>query len=302
MLCREEEAGEQTQEENHQARTHGGRKWKTGREGNHDVSKETGARLAMEGGMGRVRSMSVWCNGEWSEGEHATVAWGDRGWLHGLGLFETMRAEDGHLVFGKRHEARLHGGLARLGWDVDVSGAFGAAEELLERNGLVSGRARVRLSVTGGVGRIAEPGRGSGRMVWMMAQRAEEVPESVVVGVSRWKRNECSALAGLKCASYAENLLNLQEAGERGWDEALVFNHAGHLCEAAMANVFLVIGGKMFTPSLSAGCLPGVVRAVVLEWAEELGEPCEEMDLTESDLWQADEVFLTSAVRGVVPV
>jgi len=256
----------------------------------------------MAGGMGRVRRMSVWCNGEWCEGEYAEVAWRDRGWLHGLGLFETMRAEDGRLVLGGRHEDRLRGGLVRLGWDVDVSGAFGAAGELLERNGLTSGRARVRLAVTGGVGRIAEPGRGSGRMVWMMAQRAEDVPESVVVGVSRWKRNECSALAGLKCASYAENLLILEEAGECGWDEALVFNHAGHLCEAAMANVFLVRGGGMYTPPLSAGCLPGVMREVVLEWAEELGEACEVGDLTESDLWAADEVFLTSAVRGVVPV
>ena len=252
--------------------------------------------------MGRVCRMSVWCNGEWCEGEYAAVAWGDRGWLHGLGLFETMRAEDGHLVFGGRHEARLRDGLARLGWDVDVGGAFGAAGELLERNGLISGRARVRLAVTGGVGRISEPGRGSGRMVWMTAQRAEAVPESVVVGVSRWKRNECSVLAGLKCASYAENLLILQEAGESGWDEALVFNHAGHLCEGAMANVFLVSGQRLRTPPLSTGCLAGVMRGVVLELAERLGEPCEETDLTQDDLWQADEIFLTSAVRGVVPV
>ncbi len=246
--------------------------------------------------------MSVWCNGQWCDGEHASVAWGDRGWTHGLGLFETMLAVEGRVVFGGRHEARLRGGLGVLGWDEDVSAAFGAMGELLERNGLLSGRARIRLAVSGGAGLLREPAAGIGRMVWMTAARAAETPDSVVVGVSRWKRNECSPLAGLKCASYAENLLVLQEAADRGWDEAILFNQAGHLCEAATANVFLVKGVELKTPPLSSGCLPGVTRGVVMEVAEELGVPCAEVDLTMNDLETADEVFLTSSTRGVVPV
>lgn len=246
--------------------------------------------------------MSVWCDGKWCEGEVASVAWGDRGWTHGLGLFETMLAVQGRVVFLNRHLARLRGGLEVLGWDQDLSGACDAIGGLLERNGLSSGRARVRLAVSGGSGPLRDPGASAGRIVWMMAVGVEDPPESVMVGVSRWKRNECTPLAGLKCASYAENLMILKEASDRGWDEALLFNHAGHLCEAATANVFLVRDGKVRTPAISSGCLPGVTRGLVMELAEESGIRCEEADLAEMDLVQADEVFLTSSTRGVVPV
>jgi branched-chain amino acid aminotransferase len=245
---------------------------------------------------------SVWCDEKWIDGEHATVQWADRGWMHGLGLFETILAMEGRVVFLDRHLARLRSGLGVLGWDVDVSAAGEAMGELLKRNGLSSGRARIRLAVSGGVGLLRDPGAGIGRMVWMTAARADEPPDSVVVGISRWKRNECSPLAGLKCASYAENLLILKEAADHGWDEALLFNHAGHVCEAATANVFLVMNGNVTTPPLSSGCLPGVTRAVVLEGSKELGIPCTESDLSDMDLAVADEIFLTSSTRGVVPV
>lgn len=109
-------------------------------------------------------------------------------------------------------------------------------------------------------------------------------------------------MAGLKSASYAENLLILQDASNRGWDEALLFNQHGHLCEAAMANVFLVQNGMLRTPALSSGCLPGITRAVVMEEAERLGLVCEEIDLTRGHLDAAEEIFLTSSTRGVVAV
>lgn len=246
--------------------------------------------------------MSIWCNGQWSDSEHAAVAWGDRGWTHGLGLFETMLAVEGRVIFSDRHGARLRESLQTLGWDVDVSAAFAAVGGLLEGNRLLSGRARIRLAVSGGSGSLREPRTGKGHMVWVTASRAEDPPDSLVVGVSRWKRNECSPLAGMKCASYAENQLVLQEAADHGWDEALLFNHAGHLCEAATANVFLVKAGEVLTPRLSSGCLPGVTRQVVIEMAGEFGIPCREADLTANDLSEADAVFLTSSTRGVVPV
>jgi branched-chain amino acid aminotransferase len=106
----------------------------------------------------------------------------------------------------------------------------------------------------------------------------------------------------MKCASYAENLLVLKEAADCGWDEAILFNHAGQVCEAATANVFLVKDGEVRTPALSSGCLAGVTRGVVWEAAEVLGIRCAEVDLTMGDLEAADEVFLTSSTRGVVPV
>jgi branched-subunit amino acid aminotransferase/4-amino-4-deoxychorismate lyase len=115
-------------------------------------------------------------------------------------------------------------------------------------------------------------------------------------------RNERSALAGLKCASYAENLVALEHAARLGFEETVFLNTAGHLCEAATSNLFLVKDGGIFTPSLDTGCLPGITRAVAIEIAARLGIQSTEGFLTEADLDNADEIFLTSSIRGVMGV
>jgi branched-chain amino acid aminotransferase len=122
------------------------------------------------------------------------------------------------------------------------------------------------------------------------------------VAISPWPRNERGALAGLKCASYAENLLALDAARREGFEETLFFNTSGELCEAATANVFLVANGVVKTPPLASGCLPGVTRGLVLELAARDGIECEEAVMGPEDLAAADEVFLTSATRGPVAI
>ena len=81
-----------------------------------------------------------------------------------------------------------------------------------------------------------------------------------------WPRNELGALSGLKTTSYAENVRALAYAAERGGSEAIFANTAANLCEGTGTNIFVVAGGRLITPPLSAGCLAGVTRALVLEW------------------------------------
>ncbi len=125
-------------------------------------------------------------------------------------------------------------------------------------------------------------------------------PASLRLMLSPWRRNEHSPLAGLKCASYAENLLALDHARRLGFNETIFLNTAGELCEAAMANVFIVRDGALFTPALDSGCLPGVAREVMIAVAARAGVACHEARLDIAALAAADEVFLTSAVRGPV--
>ena len=224
----------------------------------------------------------------------------DRGAIHGLGLFETMLAFDGVLVFADRHLARLRKGHEALGWPVDLPGFHEIATELLAKNHLTKGRARIRLTVTAGSGPIHDLTPGDDRLVWMTAVPALVPPESLTARLSRWPRNEHSPLAGLKCASYSENLIALDQARRKGFDETIFLNTVGHLCEAATANLFLVKDGMLQTPSLDSGCLPGITREVVLELAAETGIPCEVGALTLEQLQSADEVFLTSSTIGVV--
>lgn len=244
----------------------------------------------------------LWCNGRWIEADNFRIAATDRGLLHGLGLFETILAVDGRPVFADRHLARLRHGGGRFGWNIDTDGLEEIMGELLDVNGVMRGRARIRLAVTGGSGVLSDCRSGDDYLGWMMALRAPAPPATIAVNRCPFPRNERSPLAGLKCASYAENLLALDRAARLGFDETLFLNTSGHLCEAAAANLFMVIGDKLFTPALDCGCLPGITRAVIIDLAEQLGISCEEDAYPAETLAAADEIFLTSSLFGVIEV
>jgi branched-subunit amino acid aminotransferase/4-amino-4-deoxychorismate lyase len=248
---------------------------------------------------------TLWCNGQWVDVREFPSSPLDRGATLGLGLFETLLALDGRPVFGERHLARLAAGCDRFGWKApqaefpDLPEAMG---RLLEIEGHGTGRARLRLAVSGGSGVLADLASGGDRLLWMAALPMVDTPGDLAVNISPWTRNERGALAGLKCASYAENLVALDHARRAGFGETLFFNTAGDLCEAATANVFLVRQGVMTTPSLVSGCLAGVTREVILELAARHDIPCRETRIQQADLDAADEVFITSATRGPVAV
>jgi branched-subunit amino acid aminotransferase/4-amino-4-deoxychorismate lyase len=236
-----------------------------------------------------------WCNGEWLAELPASPM--DRGHLHGLALFETLLAIHGVPRFADRHLIRLAKGCEKLGWSMPHAHLSTIMEELLLRNGLEKGRARIRLTMTAGSGPLDDLAPGAGHLLWMAAFPAPEPPLSLAVTHSPWPRNENSPLAGLKCASYAENLIALDHARRLGFDEVVFTNTAGILCEAATANIFIVKNGQILTPSLDSGCLPGITREILLEEQE-----CLETALTYLDLLAADEIFLTSSTRGPLPV
>ncbi|MES2438752.1 MAG: aminotransferase class IV [Verrucomicrobiota bacterium] len=244
----------------------------------------------------------IWCNGRWLPAADYPGAAQDRGAFLGLGLFETMLALDGAPVFAARHLARLQKSCARLGWSLHLPDLPDLAAALLVKNQLTTGRARLRLIVTGGSGPHNDLTPGADRLIWLSAFPAGEMPDSFAVCLSPWPRNERSPLAGLKTACYAENLVALDHARRLGFQETLFLDTTGHLCESATANLFLVKNGVLLTPSLDSGCLPGIAREVLLEIASARGISCHERPLTPEDLHAAEEVFLSSSTRGPVPV
>jgi len=136
----------------------------------------------------------------------------------------------------------------------------------------------------------------------MIALPVRETRHAIAVNLAPWPRNERSPLAGLKCASYAENLVALDHARRAGFQETLFLNTAGHLCEAATANLFLVKNNVLLTPPLESGCLPGIAREVVLALARRCGMETSTATLFPIELHTADEVFLTSSINGLVRV
>ena len=242
----------------------------------------------------------LWCNGQWIDAMDFAASPTDRGMTVGLGLFETILAIDGLPVFADRHLQRLRAGCERLGWQPELSEMETLMRELIQRNELDSGRARLRLAISGGSGKVQDLALGADHVIWMTALPVGVPPPSTTAHLSPWPRNEFSPLAGLKCASYAENLIALEHAHRQGFEETVFLNTSGQVCEAATSNLFLVRDGEIITPSLESGCLPGVMRSLTLELAAWLGIPCQERAVAAEELHLADELFLTSAIRGIM--
>ncbi len=213
-----------------------------------------------------------------------------------------MLAVDGKPKFIPAHLKRWKESCDRLGWRFPEIDLESIGTELLARNGLTRGRGRLRLTMTAGSGSVFSKDAGTDALTWITATPVDAPPDSVSVLLSPWRRNEKSPLAGLKTASYAENILALDHARSGGFDETLFLNTSDQVCEAGTSNVFIVRGNRVLTPSLDSGCLPGVMRSVIIGLARRMGLFCDETPLETADLDGADEVFLTSAIRGPVPV
>ncbi|MBB5352076.1 branched-subunit amino acid aminotransferase/4-amino-4-deoxychorismate lyase [Haloferula luteola] len=219
---------------------------------------------------------------------------GDRGGTHGLGVFETMLAVDGSIVSAHWHGERLLEGCRVLDLAVpDWSEVIDAIEVRLAGH---RGRWRVRVARTAGAGSLNRL-RGRGERTYVTVAPCADVPLTLRVATASWARNESSPLRGVKCLSYAENLLALDEARRGGVDELIFFNTRGELCEGATTNVYLEIQGQLQTPPLTSGCLPGTFRRGLLESGR-----AEERVLTRREVGAAERIFLSSATRGLVRV
>lgn len=244
----------------------------------------------------------IWCNGNFLDDGSGLVELTDRGLLHGLGAFETILAVDGVVQHESRHRARLQDAVERLGLpDLAELDLHHIVAKLCEHNHCVKGKARARVTLTAGHGAMDAITSSEDGKIFVQVQSyvpSADLPHLITLP---WRRNEQSPLIGLKCASYAENLLALRYARSQGADEGLFFNTRDELCEACMANVFLKIEGEIFTPPLASGCLPGVMRSAIIDVAREQGRVIHEAAITRAQLAMAEQVFVSSALRGIVP-
>ncbi len=239
----------------------------------------------------------VWLNGRLVPHHEAVIPVFDHGVTVGDGLFETMRVTRGAAFALRRHLERLARTAAALELAIPDRATFEVAiAQVIEAAGLAE--ARLRVTVTAGVAPMGS-GRGGGpaNVIITIAPLPPERTSAAVVLVP-WPRNERGATAGLKTTSYAENVIALAHAARHGGDEAIFANTLGNLCEGSGSNVVVGIGGRLVTPPLSAGCLAGVTRDLVLLVVPELVEE----DLPASALRNADEAFLLSSIRDVQPI
>jgi branched-chain amino acid aminotransferase len=248
--------------------------------------------------MRPMRSTAVWLNGSLVDPDTASVSVFDHGFTVGDGVFETLKSIGGVPFAVRRHLERLRHGAERLGLDVPLSDPAlrSVLDEVVTAAGVTE--ARVRVTVTGGVGPAGTRRSGGRPTLVVAAAPLDPWPAETTAVTVPWPRNDMAALAGVKVTSFAENVHALAEARKVDASEAIMPNTRGNLCEGTGTNVFAVVDGLLVTPPLMAGCLPGVTRALVLEVVPE----AEEDDVPMLGLADADEVLLTSTTRDVQPL
>ncbi|MCB9897593.1 MAG: aminotransferase class IV [Planctomycetes bacterium] len=242
----------------------------------------------------------AWCDGRIVPAAEVRVSAFDRTLVYGLGAFETFRVERGVAFLLERHMARLVRSLAAVGLSAPpgLDGLAAGVHALCEAEQVRA--ALCRLTVTAGPppGDVLPDGP---RLIARL--RALPVPPPVVrVGTLDFAHDSRSPLAGVKSTAYLVHYLLREQAEAEGRVDDLMVDADGCVTEGTVSSFFAVLDGRLVTPPESAGILPGVTRALVLELARGAGLPAEERALPRSELRAASEAILTGSGKGVLPI
>jgi branched-chain amino acid aminotransferase len=227
---------------------------------------------------------------------------GQIGLLSGWGVFSTIRIVGGVPFAFERHWDRMRRDAAalRVPFPEDPEDLRGRLLRLIEAN--QAWNATLRVAVVRNSGGIWEgPGDRASDVIALTAP-LKQWGEGARLAVQEQARHAASRFRGTKILSWALNLALLEEAQGRGFDEVLLLNERGEVSECTSANIFIAHDGTVWTPPLDSGCLPGVTRELLLETVRVEGIPVREKPLRLEELAAAEEVFITSTTRSLLPV
>jgi len=248
-------------------------------------------------------------DGQVVDSSEARVSVFDRGFLYGDSVFEVFRTYGGVPFAQREHLERLQRSAGRLMISMPVSVETLSSEVGATLEAAGDGEWYVRVVLTRGTGPLTydpstaiEPLR-----VIIVAPvsvpPAEHYERGIAVSLLHASRpTDDERASGAKASNYLANLLAVHEAKQKGAQEALVLGHRGQILEGASSNLFIVKNGKVRTPEPQPGILVGITRATVLAAAHARGIEVEEAEVRPEDLYGADEAFITSSIREVMPV
>jgi len=236
-------------------------------------------------------------NHQFLPAENAFLSAASSAALYGKGIFTTVAIHDSIAFLWEKHWQRLIANSQKIGIDLSEFSEEITLQSLLEtikKNRLTHGRARLTFfdETPSSVWQIDSKSRTN---LLIQTGETRSAPEIFRLTVSPNRINSTSPLAGVKSCNYLENILALENAKAKGFDEAIRLNEKGEIVSACLANVFWIKSGRVFTPPLETGCLEGTTRSFVLE-----NFKVEERRSKLAELMKADEIFLTSAGIGIV--
>ena len=258
-------------------------------------------------------SAMVNIDGRIVDSEHAVVSVFDHGFLYGEGVYEVLRTYDGEPFLFDRHMRRLRASASMIRLDVPVTnGELDARiRSTMKAAGLGSNGqdAYIRVLVTRGVGEISyDPAGCPSPTIVVIAKPHVEAPASayadgVMVSLVGILRNHPGSVSPIiKSNNLLNNALGHQEALRHGAFEGVMRNYRGEIAECTTANIFIVKNGTVLTPPIESGLLAGITREFLFEVAASLNVPTRECVMHDKDLLEADEAFLTSTTRELVPI
>jgi branched-chain amino acid aminotransferase len=235
--------------------------------------------------------MSVtWFNGEFAE-DRFSLDVGDRGFLLGDGIFETIAVNHGKPAWLDAHLARMAQAAGELGIEFDLQRIVKGVESVLQLS--VAKYEVLRITLTRGttLRGFTAKGIAPNLMITRNLFDAANQPQSIKLAVSQIRRNETAPSSRLKTTSYIDGIAAAREVMAEA-DDALMLNMAGHVASTTIGNIFLLRGAELITPKLGQGLLAGITRAKVLEL-----EAVREAVVSLDDVLAADAVFVTNSLR-----
>ncbi len=253
--------------------------------------------------------MKVWLNGELVDKGDARLSVYDHGTLYGDGVFEGIRVYGRRVFQCQAHVDRLFDSARaiRLAIPYTKQEIVDAMYEAIRANGTEA--EYIRLVVTRGIGTLGlNPFKCPEPSVYVIADKIALYPremydDGMAVIIAKTIRTSPQMLnPGIKSMNYLNNILAKIEAVDAGVAEAIMLNDQGHVAECTGDNIFIVEDSQVATPPLSAGILPGITRAVVIDLARKSDLPAVEEDITAARVLRATECFLTGTAAEVIAV
>jgi branched-chain amino acid aminotransferase len=253
--------------------------------------------------------LQVYIDGTYYPKSQAKVSVFDHGLLYGDGVFEGIRAYNGVVFKLKEHIERLYRSAHMIMLEIPMTQeqVIETVLATLRKNKLQD--AYIRLVVTRGTGDLGlNPRKCSKPTIIVITDtislHKDEAKQDGVTAMLSWvKRDPVDATSHeIKSLNYLNSILAKIEANISGVDEAICLDKNGFVCEGVAENIFIVKGGRLFTPPSYTGALPGITASEIMKLARKLGYEVEERNITPYELFNAEEVFFTGTAAEVVPV
>ena len=250
----------------------------------------------------RPMSLKIYISGKYYDKENAKVSVYDHGFLYGDGVFEGMRSYGGKVFRLKAHLDRLWASAKAIWLNIPMSPdeMTKAVNETLATNGIKDGY--IRLVVTRGAGALGlDPNKCSDPQIIIIADHIQLYPKEMyekgleIVTASTIRNHSAALSPRIKSLNYLNNIMAKIEGLQAGCVEALMLNANGEVAECTGDNIFIVRKGVLMTPPIDAGILEGITRDAVIELAEEMNIPVQQVPFVRHDIFIADECFLTGS-------